>query len=368
MPTYRLRWKDAFPRAARVVEQTLHLMDFSFTPEQLRQELQPVREAGQYHGAITAMAALDEAGPGALSFLGNKKYRPLVAETMASVVLLPPTYLGEPRQGQLYLFVENPSVALARLCAIIEEAQAPSREPGIHPEAVVDPTAEVSPEASVGPLCTVGAGTKIGPGTILHPQVALGAHCEVGADCELFPRAVVMDRSVLGDRVRLLPGAVIGADGFGFEPGAGVPQRLPQVGRVILEDDVEIGANSTIDRARFAATVIGQGTKIDNLVQIAHNCRTGKSCLLAAQVGISGSTTLGDGVMIGGQAGLAGHIQITDKAMIGAQTGLDRDIEEEGFFLGAPAVPGKLFFRLASLYKRLPELFAKVRDLEEKVR
>ena len=219
----------------------------------------------------------------------------------------------------------------------------------------------------IGPLVVVEAGARIGDGTVLEARTFVGRGVTVGRDCVLKPGAVVSDFCTLGDRVILQPGAVIGADGFGYETVSGEHRRVPQVGSVVLEDDVEIGANTAIDRARFSVTRVGKGTKVDNLVQIAHNVVIGRHCLIVSQAGIAGSTTLEDHVVLGGQVGLAGHLRIGKGAKVGAQAGVLADVEPGAVMLDAPAVPFGLAKRLMVLKQRLPELFKKVETIEKQL-
>lgn len=326
--------------------------------------LQPTSVRGKTSATLTGIAALGPAGAGDISFLGNTKYRPAVPSSKASVVLLPEDYDGEPAANQLYLLVKNPSVAIAILCSRIEQLLWPKPQPGIHPSAVVEEGAEVDAQATVGPLCVVQKGAKIGPRSHLQAQVFIGANAVVGSDCWLMPSVTVGAECALGDRVRLHSGVVVGSDGFGYEFVQGRHAKVPQVGMVEIGNDVEIGANSTIDRARFSRTVIGEGTKIDNLVQIAHNVVIGKHCILCAQVGIAGSATLEDYVVLGGQAGVAGHITIGKGAKSGGQAGITTDVEAGQMVMGYPAIPYMAERRLQVLYRRLPDLFKRVDVLE----
>ena len=314
-------------------------------------------------GPITGVAALAEATPSDLSFLGNVKYADAVAASKAGALLVPVAFVGKPAAGQAFLRVDNPSYALALLCSVLEARLWPRPAAGIHATAVVASSAKVDAAAYVGPLCVIGEGAAVSSGTVLEARCHVGAHASIGADCWLKPGVVVGDYCVLGARCRIQSGAVIGSDGFGYEPINGEIQRIPQIGNVVLEDDVEVGANSTLDRARFSKTVVGRGTKIDNLVQIAHNVRIGRQCLITAQVGIAGSTTLGDHCVLGGQSGVAGHLTLGDRVKLGAQTGLFEDVPADGFMNGTPAVPFGLERRLVVLSRRLPELFKKVDSL-----
>ncbi len=314
---------------------------------------------------VTGIAALDTAVAGDLSFLGNPKYKPQVATTAASVVLLPLDYTGEPAPGQAFLLLEKPSVGIARLCSRIEQSLWPKPAPGIHPSASVAADARVAASATVGPLCVVESGAVVGERSHLQAGVFIGRNARVGEDCWLMPHVVVAAECELKARVRLQPGVIVGSDGFGYEFVAGRHEKVPQVGSVLIENDVEIGANSTLDRARFSRTVIGEGTKIDNLVQIGHNVVVGKHCILCAQVGISGSTTIEDFVIIGGQAGLAGHLTVGRGSKIDGQTGVNADLEPQSFVKGTPCLPYNLEQRINVLRRKLPDLFKRVDALEQ---
>src|SRR5208283_1652357 len=310
-------------------------MQVSFTQDEIAAVAMPRKTQGATTESIRGIASLEAAQPGDISFLGNPKYRSSVASTRASVVLLPPDYSGDPGPNQTYMTVDNPSIALARLCSRIEQALWPAPKPGIHPSAVVAPDATVCATATVGPLC------------VIEPGVVVAAEC------------------VVGRRVRLHPGVVVGSDGFGYELASGRHEKVPQVGSVLIGDDVEIGANSTIDRARFGRTTVGEGTKIDNLVQVGHNVVIGKHCLICALAGVSGSTTLGDYVVLGGQAGLMGHLTLGNGAKVGAQAGVNNDIPAGVSVRGTPSMPYMVEQRMTVLRNRLPELFKRVEKLEE---
>ncbi len=340
-------------------------MQVAYTPEEIAAIVDARRTVGRADRPVTDIASLSSAKPGDLSFLGNAKYRSQVPGSEATVLLLPLDYAGEPRPGQVFLQVENPSAALARLCARIEQSLWPKPPPGIHPSAVVAAGAVVDPTAHIGPLCVVEEGAQIGAGTVLQASVFVGRDARIGQGCFLMPGSVVATTCVLGNRVRLQPGVVVGSDGFGYEFVNGRHEKVPQIGTVIIGDDVEIGANSTLDRARFSRTVVGEGTKIDNLVQIAHNVVIGKHCILCSQVGISGSTTLEDYVILGGQAGVAGHITLGKGSKAGGQAGVTHDIPAGTYVNGTPAMPYMLERRLAVLHQRLPDLFKRVERLEK---
>lgn len=343
-------------------------MQVSFTPEEIIAFVQPQGTRGSTSQTIEGVSALVTATAGDLSFLSNPKYKAEVQSTKASVVLLPSDFAGEPQKDQLYVLVDKPSIALSRVCSRIEQALWPKPTPGIHPTACIAAGAQIAASATVGPLCVVEEGAVIGSGTHLQAQVFVGRGATIGNDCWLKPGSIVQAECVLKNRVHLHAGVVIGADGFGYEFIGGRHEKVPQIGTVLIEEDVEIGANSTVDRARFSRTVIGEGTKIDNLVQIAHNVSIGKHCILCAQVGIAGSTTVQDFVVLGGQSAAAGHITIGKGAKVGGQAGINADIAPNTFVNGTPAIPYMLERRIAVLQHRLPNLFKRVDALEEQLK
>ncbi|HEY1793371.1 MAG TPA: UDP-3-O-(3-hydroxymyristoyl)glucosamine N-acyltransferase [Opitutaceae bacterium] len=341
-------------------------MQVSFTLPEVAEITRPARTLGSTTDTVRGIAALGSALPGDISFLGNMKYKASVAASRASVVLLPGDYEGTPGPNQAYLFVDNASAALGRLCSRIEQSLWPRPGPGVHPSAVIGAGATVPPSATVGPHCVVEAGARVGERAHLQAGVFVGQGARIGDDTWLMAGATVCAGCELGRRVRLHPGAVIGADGFGYELVGGRHEKLPQVGSVTLGDDVEVGANSTIDRARFGMTEVGEGTKIDNLVQVGHNVVIGRHCIICALVGIAGSTTLGDYVVVGGQAGIAGHITIGSGVQIAAKSGIKDDIAPRTSVWGSPAQPILLEQKISILRNRLPELFRRVDALEKR--
>jgi len=342
-------------------------MHVSFSTAEIEAIVQPIRVMGATRETIRGIAGLADAGPGDISFLGNSKYREDVAATRASVVLLPADFTGEPGPNQLFLAVVNPSVSLARLCSRIEQALWPRPVPGVHPAAWIAPGVAVPASATVGPQCVVESGAVIGEQVHLQAQVYVGRGARVGEGSWLMPGVVVAAECVLGKRVRLQPGVVVGSDGFGYDFVGGRHEKLPQVGTVEIGDDVEIGANTTIDRARFSRTAIGEGTKIDNLVQIAHNVIIGRHCLICAQAGISGSTTLEDYVVLAGQVGLVGHVTVGRGAKVGAQSGVSRDVPPGASVFGTPSLPLMLEQRIIALRSKIPELFKRVAAIEKQL-
>lgn len=320
---------------------------------------------GAWSGRVTGIASLEEARPGDLSFCTGERYRRALESSEASVVLLPTSMEAEPPADRLFLAVDNPSLALARICRTVENRLWPEPEPGIHSSAWVAPDAMVDPSACIGPLCVVGPGSVVGAGTHLVAQVHVGRATRIAEKCWLAPQTVVGDFCEVGQRCRIHAGTVLGSDGFGYEPDGKELVKLPQIGRVVLEEDVEIGALSCIDRARFAETRIGGGTKIDNHVHVAHNVRIGRCTAIAAQVGISGSATIGDGVLILGKAGLAGHLTIGDGAVIAGGAGVTKDVAPGQKVRGNPAMEMRVYDRLLALQRKLPDFVKRIEMLEE---
>lgn len=339
-------------------------MQVMFTAAELEAIVQPLAIRGSTSQCVRGIASLDSASEGDLSFLGNSKYRNQIPGCRASAILLPKDYPEAPRYEQVFFLVENPSLALARVCARIEALMWPKPEPGIHASAVVAPDAIVPASTTVGPLCVIESGAVLGERVHLQAQVFVGRDARIGDDSWLMPGSTIANSCQVGRRVLLHPGVVIGSDGFGYEMIQGRHRKSPQVGIVIVEDDVEIGANSTIDRARFSVTRVGEGTKIDNLVQIGHNVVIGKHCILCAQVGIAGSCTVEDYVVLAGQVGLGGHLTIGRESKVGGQAGIASSLPAKSVVTGTPPLPFMLDRRINVLRERLPELFKRVEALE----
>jgi UDP-3-O-[3-hydroxymyristoyl] glucosamine N-acyltransferase len=318
---------------------------------------------------IDGVAPLEDAGPSHVSFFANPRYRKAFEASRAGAVIVEPD--EDVPAGRTVLRAAPAYLAFAKISTAFHPPREPM--PEVAPEAVVHPTARVHPSAQVMPLATVGARAEVGPRTIVFPGVQLGEDVRVGADCLLYANVVVRERCVVGDRVILQPGCVIGGDGFGYAldmAGDGHGPRhlkVPQAGIVVVEDDVEIGANSCVDRATLGVTRIGRGAKIDNLVQIAHNVEVGPLSILASQVGIAGSTKLGMGVVAWGQAGLVGHITVGDRATIAAQAGVAGDVEAGGRVAGSPATPDVQWARNSAVFNRLTEMRRELRELRAQV-
>ena len=311
---------------------------------------------------VLRVSGIEEAGPGDLTFVANPRYVSRLATTRASAVILSPD-LETPLPS---LLSPNPYLAYARAAALLHPL--PRREPGIHPSAQVHPTAVLGEGVHVGPLAVIGARTRVGARTVIHPHVVLYEDVEVGEDCLLHSGVQVRERCRLGSRVVVQNGAVIGGDGFGFARDEdGRYEKIPQVGIVVVEDDVEIGALTAIDRAAMNETRIGRGTKIDNLVQVGHSVTIGHDTILAGQVGIAGSSKVGSGVTLAGQVGVAGHLAIGDGVIATAQTGIPNSVEAGSVVSGYPAIENRAWLKASAVFPRLPELQKRLRELERQV-
>ena len=320
---------------------------------------------GDATASASSVAPLDRAGPGQLTFCGSAKYEPMLAGTRASIVLVAPDVARTGTAARAVITVAKPQEALLSLLPRLYRP--PARKTGIHETAVIGRGARLGEGVELGPYVHVGDGATIGDRVTLDAGVVVGAGVTVGADARLFPRVTLYPGTTIGARVVLHAGAVLGSDGFGYVFREGRHEKITHVGRCVVEDDVEIGAGTTIDRGSIDDTVIGAGTKIDNLVHVAHNVRIGRLCLIAAQVGISGSARIEDGVVIGGQAGFQGHHTIGKGARIGGQSGVFGDVPAGETWSGYPARPHKeslraqaTLFRLAGMMKRLERILGKV--------
>ncbi len=319
---------------------------------------------GELDLSLTGMAALDAAGSHDVSFLGNEKYHPQFLVTKAAAVIVPRGVTQGP-DGTALIAVDNPTLAFS---VVVRHFAAATRKftPGVHPHASVDPTALLDPEkVRIHAGAVIMAGATIGDGSEIGPNCVVGEEVVIGKDCHLMANVSIRERCVLGDRIFLQPGCVIGSDGYGYEFSNGRHVKIDQVGTVEIHDDVEIGANTTIDRARFGKTIIGEGTKIDNLVQIGHNVVIGKHCLIVALTGISGSTKLGNYVTVAGQVGISGHVTIGDKATLAARTGVTTHLPGGVVYSGRPAKPFREDMKLRANLRRLPKLLERVKALEE---
>jgi UDP-3-O-[3-hydroxymyristoyl] glucosamine N-acyltransferase len=299
---------------------------------------------------LEGVAPLQTASAHEVSFLDNRRYLSALEQTSAGAVILHPDMQDRVPRATVPILTAEPYAAWARVAALFHPV--PPVSPGIHPSAIVAESALVDPTAEIGPLCVIEAGAEIGPGCRIGPSAVVGSGVKIGRDCRIGAHAS-LSHALLGARVVVHPGARIGQEGFGFAATKTGFLTVPHLGRVILEDDVEVGANTTIDRGSARDTVIGAGSRLDNLVQIGHNVVLGRCCIIVAQVGISGSTVLGDFVQVGGQAAMAGHLTIGDGARIGAQAGVISDLAPEVTVLGSPAQPKQEFFRQVATLKKM---------------
>lgn len=306
---------------------------------------------------VNGFAKIEEAKTGDLSFISNPKYTPFIHSTQASVVLVGEDFHSEGSLKPVLIRVGDPYAALAQLLRLAESAK--PKPKGIEQPVFLGEGVDLPEDCYIGAFAYIGKGSSIGAGTLVYPQVYIGANVTIGAGSIIYAGVKIYDNTVIGERCILHSGCVIGADGFGFAPTDGRYEKIPQTGRVFIEDDVEVGANTTIDRATFGETVIGKGTKLDNLIQIAHNVKLGENNVFAAQTGVAGSTCIGSGNRIGGQVGFAGHIKIGDNNEFGAQSGISKNIGNNQRLIGYPAMDIKLFARNAVYMRRLDELFRK---------
>ncbi|HSN54928.1 MAG TPA: UDP-3-O-(3-hydroxymyristoyl)glucosamine N-acyltransferase [Candidatus Sulfomarinibacteraceae bacterium] len=311
---------------------------------------------------LVGIQPLDAAGPEHLSFLHNPKYAAQAAASRAGAVIVD---RADRLPGRDLLVTGEPYLAVARALQLLHPRPRP--EPGVHPSAVVAHDAELGAGVSIGPHSVVGGRAVVGPRTIIAAGCVIGEGVRIGGDCHLHPRVVVEDGCRIGHRCILQAGVVIGSDGYGFATVGGVHHKVPQVGIVVLEDDVEIQANTTVDRATMGETRIGRGTKIDNLVQLAHNVRVGEHCLLVAQVGISGSTRLGDHCVLAGKVGVAGHLEIGDRTMVGATAGVMKSVPSDSVLAGFPARPQREWLKTQAAVGRIDSLRHRVAELERRL-
>lgn len=311
---------------------------------------------------VIGVNTLEKAGPTEVSFLSNPKYTSQLAETRAGAVIVLPEFADQVERA---LVSDAPYQDFGRVLALFAPRQGCFE--GISPLAYIDPAAELGANVTVYPFAFVGQGARIGEGATLFAGVYVGENARVGAFSTLYPNAVVMANCEIGEECTLFPGAVIGSDGFGYARSAAGIQKIPQVGRVVLGRQVEVGANATIDRAVLDATRIGDGTKVDNLVQLGHNVQVGRNGFIVSQVGVSGSTIIGDNCTLAGQVGIAGHLHIGDNVTIGPQSGVARDIPDNVTVGGSPAVDQGTFMRTLTLMPRFPELFKRLSKVEKEL-
>jgi UDP-3-O-[3-hydroxymyristoyl] glucosamine N-acyltransferase len=333
----------------------------TFTAAQLAEKLggQVIGDGGT---PLSGFTSADRARTGDLTFAEKDSYFAAAEASGASAILVSGAFTAA---GKVLIRVPNARVAAARVLALFNPPA--EAAPGIHPGASIDPSAVIDPSAHVGPGCVISAGVQVGARSVLKGGNHIGAGCRIGQDTCLYPNVVLYPRTQVGDRVAIHAGTVIGSDGYGYVFSEGRHLKMPQVGNVVIHDDVEIGANTAIDRGALGPTVIGEGTKMDNQVHVAHNVVIGKHCLIMGQVGFAGSTHLGDYCVIASQSGIAGHLKLGREVTVGGKSGVMRDVPDKETVLGLPAVPDAQAKRQWVAIQRLPDLILRMRELEKKV-
>ena len=320
---------------------------------------------GDENASVHTFAKIEEGIPGALSFLSNPKYTQYIYDTQSSIVLVNKDFEPEKEVKATLIKVNNAYESLAKLMTLYEQSQ-PKRT-GIPPLAYVAPTAKIGENGYLAPFACVGDNAEIGDGTELHPHATVGRGAKVGKNCILYTNCNVYHDCRVGNNCILHSGSVVGADGFGFAPSPDVYEKIPQIGIAILEDNVEIGANTCIDRATMGATIIRKGVKLDNLIQIAHNVEVGSNTVMASQTGVAGSTKVGEWCMFGGQVGIGGHIKIGNKVNLGAQSGVPGSIKDGQNLIGTPPMELKNYFKSSAVFKKLPDMYKELNALRKEI-
>lgn len=320
---------------------------------------------GDENATVHTFAKIEEGIPGALSFLSNPKYTSYIYNTQASIVLVNKDFEPEQEVKATLIKVDNAYESLAKLLTIYEQSK--PKKIGIDPMASVAADATLGKDVYVGPFACIGAGVTIGDNTQIYPHTYVGDQAKIGSNCTIYSSVNIYNDCRIGNNCILHSGVVIGADGFGFAPTPEGYEKIPQIGIVILEDDVEIGANTCIDRATMGATIIHKGVKLDNLIQIAHNVEVGSNTVMAAQVGIAGSAKVGEWCMFGGQVGLAGHIHIGNKVNLGAQSGVPGNIKDGSQLIGTPPIELRAYYKAAAVYKKIPDIYLETHNLRKEV-
>ncbi len=336
-----------------------------FSAQQIAGFLNGIVE-GDPNVKVTNFSKIEEGKPGTLTFLANPKYEHYIYSTKASIVLVNDDFSPTEPIPSTIIWVPNAYAALAILLNIMEQHKH-KQHVGIDSSAFIASSAQIGENGYIGHFAYIGENAKVGKNCRIYPNVYVGDNVTIGDNCILYPHVTIYEGCVVGNHCILHAGSVIGADGFGFAPEGELYKKIPQLGNVILEDEVEIGANTTIDRAVMDSTIIRKGVKLDNLVQIAHNVEVGENTVMAAQVGIAGSTKIGKHCMFGGQVGLAGHIKIADHVTFGAQSGVISDVKEATTLLGAPAIHAKDFMRSSAIFSRLPEMYRTMGQLQREI-
>ncbi len=316
---------------------------------------------------VNTVAKIEEGHPGALSFLANPKYEHYLYTTKSSIVLVNKSFVPSASVSTTLIKVENAYEAFASLLQLADQAR--PRKKGVHPTAVIETTASIGRDVYIGPYAYIGENCHIGDECSIYPHVYIGDNTKIGDKCTMFPGVKIYHDCILGKNCVVHAGSVIGSDGFGFAPQSETEfMKIPQLGNVVIEDNVEIGTNVAIDRATMGSTIIKKGVKLDNLIQIGHNVEIGENTVMAGQTGVAGSTKIGRNCMFGGQVGISGHLKIADGTKIGAQSGIPGDVKEENTtLLGSPGIDYKNFLRSSVVFRQLPELKRKIEELEKEI-
>ena len=320
---------------------------------------------GDENATVHTFAKIEEGIPGAISFLSNPKYTHYIYDTQSSIVLVNKDFEAEKEIKATLIKVDNAYESLAKLLNLYEMSK--PKKTGVDPLAYIAPTAKIGENVYIAPFACVGDNAEIGNNTSLHPHATIGSGAKVGSNCILYPHATVYHDCRVGNNCILHAGSVVGADGFGFAPSPEGYEKIPQIGIAILEDNVEIGANTCIDRATMGATIIRKGVKLDNLIQIAHNVEVGSNTVMASQVGVAGSTKIGEWCMLGGQVGVAGHITIGNKVNMGAQSGVHGSIKDGEALIGTPPIGLKNYFKSSAVFKKLPDMYLELNSLKKEI-
>jgi UDP-3-O-[3-hydroxymyristoyl] glucosamine N-acyltransferase len=320
---------------------------------------------GDENATVHTFAKIEEGIPGAISFLSNPKYTHYIYDTQSSIVLVNKDFEPEKEIKATLIKVDNAYESLAKLLNLYEMSK--PKKTGVDPLAYIAPTAKIGENVYIAPFACVGDNAEIGDNTSLHPHATVGSGAKVGSNCILYPHATVYHDCRVGNNCILHAGSVVGADGFGFAPSPEGYEKIPQIGIAILEDNVEIGANTCIDRATMGATIIRKGVKLDNLIQIAHNVEVGSNTVMASQVGVAGSTKIGEWCMLGGQVGVAGHITIGNKVNMGAQSGVHGSIKDGEALIGTPPIGLKNYFKSSAVFKKLPDMYLELNSLKKEI-
>ena len=320
---------------------------------------------GDENATVHTFAKIEEGIPGAISFLSNPKYTPYIYETQASIVLVNKDFTPEKDIKTTLIKVDNSYESLSKLLNLYEMSK--PKQQGIDSLAKIADSAKIGENAYIGPFAVVGENVVIGTNCFIHSHACIGDNVTIGDNCSIYPHVTIYHDCRIGNECNIHAGSVIGADGFGFAPTLDGYEKIPQIGIVILEDRVDIGANTCIDRATMGATIIRKGVKLDNLVQIAHNVEVNSHTVMAAQVGIAGSTKVGEWCMFGGQVGIAGHITIGDRVVFGAQSGVPSSVKSNKQMIGTPPMDEKPFFRSASIFRKLPDMYFEMNALRKEL-